>query len=352
MPGFDVEVVGAGVAGLSLSLALARLGLRVRVWEQEYPGYGPSGRSAGLLVTILPDHLLDVALESLRFYRSLPGSGGSIREARALWVPVDKSCARRLLASHEARGLPVEYWVEPDRIVEGYRARGPAALVTEYVIDTGWVVNTLQQEAARAGVVIETSMVEARDGWFEARGERLGDTVVLAAGAWTGPLLGGPGWLLAYRCQLASVEGPTPPTVVEDDEAGFYIVPVSPSRFNIGDGSNTVISDPWDGYKPDLEDTLRVLEAYASRVPGAWESRIIQYWSAPCNTTPTGDPVAHRLESGLYVLTGFNGAGITLAPGTSLALARHLVDGAPLPSWASPRIGPAKAPVEPFNICG
>ena len=352
MAGYDVEIVGAGVAGLSLALLLAREGVRVRVWEQEYPGYGPSGRSAGLLVTILPDHLLDVALDSLRFYTSLPGSSGAVKRARALWIPVDQECASRLLESHSARGLEAEYWVDPSRVIEGYRAESPGAIITEYIVDTGWVVNTLQQEAARAGVELAAGRVERRDGWFEARGERLGDTVVVAAGAWTGGLLGGPGWLVSYRCQLSSVEGPTPPLVVEDDDAGFYIVPVSRSRFNIGDGSNTVIADPWEGYRADLEDTLRVLEAYASRVPGAWESRIIQYWSAPCNSTPTGDPVAHRLEDGLYVLSGFNGSGITLAPGTAALLAKHLLDASPLPEWARPGGGEAKAPVEPFNICG
>ncbi len=352
MAGYDVEIVGAGVAGLSLALILAREGVKVRVWEQEYPGYGPSGRSAGLLVTILPDHLLDVALESLRFYKSLPGSQGSVKEARALWIPVDEECASRLLESHARRGLSVEYWVDPPSVIKGYRADKRAAVITEYIVDTGWVVNSLQQEAARAGAVISEGRVEARDGWFEAGGERLGDTVVVAAGAWTGALLGAPGWLVSYRCQLASIEGPTPPLVVEDDEAGFYIVPVSSSRFNIGDGSNTVVEDPWEGYMADLEDTLRVLEAYAARVPSAWESRIIQYWSAPCNSTPTGDPIAHRLGDGLYVLTGFNGSGITLAPGTALLLARHVIDGSPLPDWARPRGDKAKEPVEPFNICG
>lgn len=46
----DVVVVGAGFAGLSTALELAKRGAKVVVLEQEFAGFGASGRNAGYLV--------------------------------------------------------------------------------------------------------------------------------------------------------------------------------------------------------------------------------------------------------------------------------------------------------------
>ena len=46
---FDVIVIGAGVAGLSTAMQLAKRGQSVLVLEREQLGNGSTGRAAGLL---------------------------------------------------------------------------------------------------------------------------------------------------------------------------------------------------------------------------------------------------------------------------------------------------------------
>lgn len=46
----DVIVIGAGFAGLSTALELSALGASVIVLEQEFAGFGASGRNAGYLL--------------------------------------------------------------------------------------------------------------------------------------------------------------------------------------------------------------------------------------------------------------------------------------------------------------
>jgi len=348
----EASIVGAGVAGLSLAVHLARLGARVRVYEARYPGYSASGRSAGILVTIFPEWLLDLALETARFYEGLPGSRGRIGPRRALWVPEARGCAGQVLDAHAARGLPFRENVDPEAVLGvPYSVGGEAHLITEYLVDTGWVINALQAEAARLGVELVNAVVRrAGDGWFEAAGRRLPEPVVVAAGPWTPGLVGAPRGATVYRCHMVSAEGPVPRAIIEDDEAGFYLVPVSASRFNVGDGSNSPIGDPLDGFNPDREDTLRVLEAYASRSPPAWESRILQEWSAPCITLGDALPAAAEAAPGVYILTGFDGAGISLAPAVAGLLARHLARGEPLPQWLS-RLDREPGVAEPYDVC-
>src|SRR5258708_39022877 len=49
MPGWDVAVVGAGIAGAAVAWGCARRGARVVVVEREQPAAGASGAAAGML---------------------------------------------------------------------------------------------------------------------------------------------------------------------------------------------------------------------------------------------------------------------------------------------------------------
>ena len=351
-----VSIVGAGIAGLSLAVELARLGVEARVYEQALPGHGATGRSAGILVTILPPDLLPLALESLEAYKGLPEAKGHWAPRQSLWV-APEGCASKVVEAHERAGLPVRRVEDPSRVlgVDFRLGRGEEAwLVREYLVDTGWAPGALAALAEGLGVEIVQGRVERRGGWFYHEGDPLEGPVVVAAGAWTGMLAPEvAGLLRVYRCQAGTVRGAAPRLIVEDDVEGYYLVPFGGDWYNIGDGANTLIEDPEEGFRPDPEDTYTVLERYANRVEAAWEARVEQYWSAPCNVGVDGFPLAGRVEEDLYVLTGLDGAGVSLGPALARRLARHIARGTPLPGWASrlDREPAGRWPAEPYDIC-
>ena len=344
-------VVGGGIAGLSAAYFLAREGFSVDLYEMEYPGYSASGKSAGILVTIFEEDLLRHVIETYEFYRGLPGSEGRIIEKPALWVVKNRECARRIMEIHGKLGLSPPRAGVGDLGVDFDLGGDHYAVIKTFIVDTGWIINSLYSTLTSMGVRIHESRVVRRGSSLYAEERRLEGPVIVAAGPWTPQLLPEISEAtVIYRCQIASVEGPTPRMVIEDDSLGYYLVPVSRSRFNIGDGSNAVIDDPFDGFKPDPEDTYGVLEQYASRVPRAWESRIVQIWSAPCITTGDSLPLAAEIRDSVYALTGFNGAGISIAPSIARLLVEHIVAGKPLPSRYSSLDRVAEGVVEPYSI--
>ncbi len=354
-----IIIVGGGIAGLSLAVRLAGEGVKVRLYEQEAPGYGASGRSAGIIVTIMPEALLDHALASAAFYSDLEWEAPLVRSVSALWFAPSRKCLWSLLEMHKKRGLasrPASRGEIPPGIVVGDDDN--PAIIEEYIVDVGSTVNALQTVAVSLGVdIVYRRVTSVGDGWVSSNGIRDEGTVVVAAGAWSRGLLQGRlEGLVEYRCQLSSVEGERPNILVEDDANGFYIVPIGESRMNIGDGSNTPISDPFEGYNTDLDDMYNVIERAASRIPSLWESRLVSAWSAPCNTSTDGLPVAGALEEDLYVLTGFNGAGLTLAPAVAGELASEILGSGPVSKmFRVERLKRAAAigswPPEPYDPC-
>ncbi len=363
-----VLIVGAGISGLSLAIHLARRGFRVAVFEQEVPGYGPSGRSAGLLVTIMPDSLLDLVLYSRDFYRGLESEGEPplLRSVKSLWIAPSMECFEMLRDVHEKHGLSMSLlddYRDASRIADLALSRAGEdevyALIEEYVLDVGSAINRLVSLASSLGVEIRYEKVSSVGSGFVRVGSKLfRGTVVVAAGAWSSELISDiRDFLVNYRCQIASIEGARPRIPIEDDVLNYYIVPVSPSRSNIGDGSNTTISDPFEGYHTDLEDVYTVIERYAERVQEAWEARMIQAWSAPCNIGVDGLPLVDMVDEDLYVVTGFDGAGISLAPGITRLLADEIAGTGSIPNKFKlvperrMKLGSLRRPREPYDIC-
>ncbi|MEB3760732.1 MAG: FAD-binding oxidoreductase [Desulfurococcales archaeon] len=358
-----ISIIGGGIAGLSAAIQLAREGVRVAVYESEYPGYGASGKSAGILVTIMPEELLDYPLESLEIYRSLPESTNNIWRVRALWINKNPGCMDKLVKVHNRKGLD-SVIIDADEAtrVAGFSMRTYSgegyALVREFVVDIGWAINAMVQEASRLGVDIISGRVVREGDVFKGPGGRIDQPIIIAGGAWSLQLLPGlKEYLVTYRCQMATIEGARPARIIEDDALHYYIVPVSPSRSNIGNGANTLINDPHEGFNPDQEDIYDIIERYAERNPDAWNAGIVSYWAAPCNTSGDSLPIADRLDSlgEVYVLTGFNGAGLTMAPSTSKRLVHHLLYGDRLPGIfrlsSSKKTTGLNSPPEPYEPC-
>ncbi len=344
-------MIGGGVAGLSLALILARRGHKVILYEQDYPGCSATGRSAGIIVTIFEDRLLKLALETLDFYMSLPGAVEIVKAKKALYLNKSGVCISKLLKIHELNRIAIPDDVDPDLGVDFDYGKDYYAVIRTYLTDAGWTINTLYSEFLRLGGTIIEGPVERKGDKFYHSGNRIEGKIVIAAGPWTRQLLPEiEDSTIIYRCQAASVEGPTPRMIIEDDSLEYYLVPTSDSRFVIGDGGNPVIKDPIEGFNPDPEETYGVLERYAKRVPEAWESSVVQMWAAPCITTGDSIPMAGKVFDNVYVLTGFDGAGISLAPAVARLLADEIEGRGKVPNEFSRLERRVYGVVEPYVI--
>ncbi len=342
-------VVGGGIAGLFLAYLLASEGARVAlVAPQGRPS--ASGAAAGIVTTLMPPHLAELALRSASLIESV--SPESIEYMKAYWVP-SEGCgeverfneSRGILSRGEAPG-----WMRgASRVLRG---RLP-------VVDTGVLLTRLYSRVHGLGVrLVDSEAVAVGEDRVETGEEVIEGRPVVAAGPWSARLVPQLEALTTiYRCQVLSVRSPPRElrrTVIIDDDIDFYMV-CWDSECLVGDGSNDEIAAIEDGFSPDLDDLLDVAYRASERVPWLLESRAASYWAAPCIAAldsspllgpPRGSPVA--------VLTGFNGAGVTLAPASAEIMARWLLGRAPLPGFlrADRRVERVGVwPPEPFRLC-
>src|SRR5262245_55279290 len=204
-------VIGGGIAGASLALALARRGDDVVLIERRFPGWGATGRNAGFLladsdcVAMAAEHLGEEATMWMR------AAGEATRRfVRSVGAPVEWTGSVRLASDRRearwfeetaARGIDGVHLVDAARVVEG----GPGSAWLAALADDGdGITNPLRALAAihraldRAGVrrCDGTPARELRDG---ARGVEVttesgvlrASRVVIATNSEARVLLGG-----------------------------------------------------------------------------------------------------------------------------------------------------------------
>ena len=221
----QVVIVGAGIAGLSTALGLARRGVRVSVLERrETPFGGASGLNAAIFRPLEAQKVMTALarrngelLDELLGHRTawLDGRGlvftGATKTLRALEV----EAARAGLRSRSWRGP--ELTEHLPALTGGQWPEG-LWLAAGGVIDLHRVARALEQECRRLGVeVVCTSEVTGLASWRGGRWaistkgapERLADALVLAAGAHSarlGELAGSSLQLRVFKRTLALLQ--------------------------------------------------------------------------------------------------------------------------------------------------
>ena len=348
-----VLVLGAGVAGLLAAVELSSLGAAVDVVDPKGLGAGATSRSAGILSLQMPDPLLGWVMESLEYYQAL---GVAERAPGLLVAPVECVEELRSLAS---RGVEV---VELDsgeaarlsgvevRIPEGWTA----AYTVDALVDVAALLNKLSSRLPRPPRTADVNPYKALSTGYDA--------VVIAAGAWSPRLLGVEPEAMAgsaiYNCEASSVSVRGSLTAILYTEgAGYaYAAPEAPGRAIVGDGPNRILGEPEDS-RPEPGSVYEVLETLSRVYPAFLEAYPVSSWSAPCLIAGDGLPLVGEWVDGIYVLTGLDGYGLMVAPHLARMLARHILDGAPLPAFLDPHreVEPwrgAGEPPEPFRGCG
>ncbi|WP_168210430.1 glycine oxidase ThiO [Persicimonas caeni] len=216
----DIAIIGAGVAGLATGWRLAQRGFDVGIFERDEPGSGASRAAAGMLAPTAEVKFGEGAL--LRLQRdSLARFGDFADELReASGVDIDYRTEGSLVVALEpddTERLERIWAYQRELGLDARRLSGPAARDLEprlapsvhsavlcpddHQVDAWKLVDALTEAFTRAGGTLHThTSVDAiaRD-HRRVRGLRLADTrcveastVVVAAGAWSGGILGVP----------------------------------------------------------------------------------------------------------------------------------------------------------------
>ena len=350
MQGYDVLIVGAGIVGCACARECAREGLRVAIMEAGVPAGGASAAGMGHVV-VMDDSPEQLALTS--YARGLwneerAGLPASVEyQARGtIWIAADdaemvevhvkrKTFAEAGLAAEilDAAALAAE---EPNLrrglqgglLVSGDAVMYPPAAAAFYLA-----------EAQRLGTVLyRARVVSASHGEvLLVDGTRLaGDRIILAAGVECDLLPGLPikkrkGHLVItdrypgfVQHQLVELGYLKSAHKVAEDSVAFNIQPRQTGQLLIG--SSRQFDD--EDLRADSAILDRMLARAMSYLPGVGQLSALRVWTgfraATADKLPLLGPAAGLAEdASLWLAMGFEGLGITNAPGA----ARLLVDG-------------------------
>lgn len=313
-----VAIVGAGIAGASLSRAFSALGADdVRVFEAHAPGAGASGNRVALVTPRLDAGLgLAAQLHAQAFaravslYGALPGAVVARGVLQLAMQPKDEGRFAKIAASP----LFEPGSVQPQTAEATTQALGetspPALRLTQAcTIDPGralaaWLPHVETMRVA----VVETD----RNGWRLLDNDRRvlaeADAVCLANGAELGVLWPGAP-ILPVRGQLSSAPGMLSCAAAW----GAYAAPATGGQIAFGATHDRGDADA--SWRPADDD--RNLTALAAQLP-ALAARIgretVRGRASIRATTADRLPLAGQIAPGLHVLGGFGARGFALAP--------------------------------------
>jgi glycine/D-amino acid oxidase-like deaminating enzyme len=369
----DVVVVGGGVAGVSTALALARGGAEVVVLEAARVAGRASGRNDGQLLLGLGEH-----------YNRIVGQFG--REgARTLWDFIERnqreirgdleteaaSCglevagglrlaetAHEAIELDEAAALLTEEGIAHERLdaaaiaevlPESRGFHGALRLPGEAVVQPARMVRALAKRAREAGARIhEDSPVRGIEGTAGALtvhlddGRRIDATAVVHCTSALARSLDPTGFLDAqifpFRGQIVATD-PLPQSIATRFPAAAMSSNFCYEYFRMHDARFVVGGMRWSvpgeqlGLVDDGSHDPRIsanLEDYARRhFPCLQEVPFPHVWTGIMAGTSDGLPLCGAMpgQSGVFVLLGFNGYGLSFAHEAGRTVASLILDG-------------------------
>ena len=338
---WDVVVVGGGIIGLSLAIALHKRGMRILVVERGEPGREASYAAAGMLADCpleMSAALQEFAAASARMYPEFvlelqdeSGINVDLRDQGTLLLTAAQHLPGRdeFVAEHKLRAPLAE--LEPalaptDALVFHLKERSvdPRALVAAALkaakhrgidISSGSTVTDLLFCDGRvAGVITEKSKYPAA-------------SVVNCAGAWSGSLSAHPLPTRPVKGQMLAVASPQHNLVRHVIRApDVYLVPRTNGRILIG---STLEEAGFD--KRTDADTIRRLHQAAIRlIPPLKEALTLEAWAGLRPGTPDDLPIlGATMTPGYFVATGHFRDGILLTPATAHVMAQIITGGQP-----------------------
>ncbi len=354
-----VIVVGGGIAGCTVALALRRRGSEAVLVDVPGLDGAATPASAGMVAPLYEtdpaEPTFGLGVESRARY---PGFLASVNELAGGDVALEDGgmlvanlCsaedgeAAMLAESLRAKGHTAEILAaaEAARLEPSVArdARSFLWLPNAVRVDCRRLLDALRQACLASGV----DAVDGRAAGVLARGERArgvrledgrtaeGDGVVVAAGCWSGRLDGLPGRIPVrpIRGQMLRLEAENlPGGPLLADHAGRYLVP-RPGGALAGSTMEEA------GYAADVTASgeAAIREAVGRLCPAAAAAPVTESWAGLRPVSEDGRPVVGpdpRLQ-GLHYATGYGRAGILLAPLLADAVADLALGSEPEIAW-------------------
>jgi glycine oxidase len=333
---WDLIVVGGGIIGLSLAIALRKRGATVLIVERGEPGREASHAAGGMLVDSpleTPAPLQGLALASAQMYPDFAhelevesGTKVDSRDAGSIVFPALNEVDPLLQSAWSSNTPAAIRELEPSLTYHD----GPGFYLKERSVDPRALTSAAVKTAKQRGVDFSSgdpvTGVDISDGCAcgvtTTKSSFSAGKVVNCAGAWSG--------------QIAPLSFPTRPVkgqmlclimpsrtllkhVIRTPEV--YLIPRSDGRLLVGASVEEAGFD-----KRTTEAKIKEFHAAAlAVVPGLKEAKILEDWAGLRPGTPDALPILGETSiPGYYAATGHFRDGILLAPITAKLMADML----------------------------
>jgi sarcosine oxidase, subunit beta len=342
----DVVIVGGGLMGCSTAYALAKRGIKnIEVLERKSVGSGATGKSSGVLRCHYSIPVLGyMAWQSLKTFQAGEEIfGTSLGYEKTGYVvaggPQDYETLVSNIEALQNVGIKT-YMLSPDDIKHRYPSiytddtMGFAYEPEGGYADPSLTVQAFANAARTKGVKIHqgcsvhhlhVSIDGSKITAVETEDEIIcSETVIIAAGVWSSPLLAEIGVDAPIRPQLERIlfVNPEIPSlslpVITDLITKLYMRTERNGSILVGDFDD---SHPEfvaaDDYEREISNQYieRTVTKFLERFPSFSEARLMTGYTGAYEVTPDYNPIMSKSGvEGLYVCAGFSGHGFKLSP--------------------------------------
>ena len=320
---WDVLIIGGGIIGLSLSIALRKRGATVLVVERGEPGRESSHAAGGMLVDCPLETrpaLQSLATASARMYPEFAhelevesGMKVDLRDQGTIFLP----SAEHL--QQAAAAFPTAALADLEPALAEANVGRPAFYLKERSVDPRTLTAAAWKTAKNRGVDFssgdEVTAVTIKDG--RATGVTTTKTkfqaakVVNCAGAWSGQIPPHAFPTRPVKGQMLCLAMPSPTLlkhVVRSPEA--YLIPRSDGRLLVG----ATVEEAGFDKRTVIATIQRLHHAALALVPKLRDARILEDWAGLRPGTPDALPILGATATpGYYVATGHFRDGILLS---------------------------------------